>query len=186
MIIFKNKRGIELSINFIVMLVLAIAMFAGGLVFTSKFFSHAEQVRGTLDAQTERQIEKLLDSGSPVVLPISTKEIYRNKFDTFGLGILAKHTGEYTVHIVYLNAFKSDKSQITNVYADEWLQLPPENILNLDKNEKGKFLIGVSVPKSAEKGTYIFKVTVSFDSNEDDTLDTDEYDNPLQMIVRIP
>ncbi len=89
-LLFKNKRGIELSINFIVMLMLALATFSGGLVFASKFFGHAEKVRGTLDAQTEKQIEKLLDSGSPVVIPINTKEIFRKKFGTFAIGVLAQ------------------------------------------------------------------------------------------------
>ena len=66
------------------------------------------------------------------------------------------------------------------------LQLPPDTTMSLKKNEKAKFLIGVSVPKEAEKGTYIYQVTVSFDSKDDDTLDTNEYDNPLQMIVKVP
>ena len=58
--ILNNRKGIELSINFIVMLILGIAVFAGGLVFASKFFGHAENVRQSLDSQTEKQIEKLL------------------------------------------------------------------------------------------------------------------------------
>ncbi|MBW2997055.1 hypothetical protein KY349_01800 [Candidatus Woesearchaeota archaeon] len=182
---FSNKRGIELSINFIVMLVLAIAVFAGGLVFASKFFGHAEKVRGNLESQTERQIEKLLDSGSPVVMPISTKEVFRNKFETFGLGVLARFSGKYTVSIDFDQAFKKDKSQITNIYAQDWIQLPTSEMV-LQKNEKGKFLIGIQVPDDAEKGTYIFKVKVSYEDLENPTNNIDEYDNPLQMIVKVP
>jgi hypothetical protein len=146
----SNKRGIELSINFIVMLILAIAVFAGGLVFASKFFGHAEKMRDNLDAQTEKQIEKLLDSGSPVVIPISNKEIFRNKFDTFGIGVLAKFNGNYELTVC-------------------------------------KFLVGVSIPKDAERGTYIFQATVGFKSDDPDTTpDIAEYDNPLQFIVKVP
>ena len=74
--LWQNRKGIELSINFIVMLILALAVFSGGIMFATKFFGHAEKVRASMDAQTEKQIEKLLDSGSPVVIPINTKEQY--------------------------------------------------------------------------------------------------------------
>lgn len=182
---FSNRRGIELSINFIVMLVLAIAVFAGGLVFASKFFRHAEKVRGNLDSQTERQIEKLLDSGAPVVMPISTKEVFRNEFETFGLGILARFSGKYKVSIEFDQAFRKDKSQITNIYAQDWIQLPSSEV-KLKKNEKGKFLIGVQVPKNAEKGTYIFRISVAYEDPENPVNNIAEYDNPLQMIVKVP
>lgn len=183
---FHNKRGIELSINFIVALILAIAVFIGGMLFVTKFFTHAEKIRGDLDAQTEKQIEKLLDSGSPVVVPISTKEIFRNKFGTFGVGVLAKYNGKYVLDIQFKEAFKSDKSQII-VNANDWLQVPIKE-QTLKKNEKGKFLIGIQVPKSAEKGTYLFTLNVAFKESSDTppVPNMDNYDNPLQIIVKVP
>lgn len=184
----KNKKGMELSINFIVMLILAIAVFAGGLVFASKFFGHAQKVRGSLDAQTEKQIEKLLDSGSPVVLPISTKDINKNKFGTFGVGVLADYNGEYVLSVEYSgDAFKKDKTRIT-ADAGSWLQVPMTN-QELEKNEKGTFMIGVTVPKDAERGTYLFNVAVDYMGDPSATPPVQPiqpYDNPLQMIVRVP
>ncbi len=185
---FNNKRGIELSINFIVMLILAIAVFAGGLVFASKFFSHAQTVRGNLDAQTEKQIEKLLDSGSPVVLPISSKDINKAKFATFGVGVLAEYNGEYILDVQYSgDAFKKDKTRIT-ADAGSWLEVPVTN-QELKKNDKGKFMIGVTVPKDAERGTYLFNVKVDYMGNPSaipPIQPIQPYDNPLQMIVRVP
>ncbi|MBN1544399.1 hypothetical protein JW898_02965 [Candidatus Woesearchaeota archaeon] len=185
--ILHNKKGIELSINFIVMLILAVAVFAGGLMFAAKFFGQAEQIRGSLDAQTEKQIEKLLDSGSPVVIPLSTKEIFRNKFDTFGVGVLAKNNGVYEMIVQYSEAYKADKSPIS-ANANDWLQVPLTK-QTLKKNEKGKFLIGVSVPKTAEKGTYLFNVRVDYKgdlSAEPPIPALEPYDNPLQFIVKVP
>jgi uncharacterized membrane protein len=63
----------------------------------------------------------------------------------------------------------------------------PVNSLTLKKNEKGKLLIGVQVPRGAERGTYIFNVQVALESeNPDEYPSTDKYDNPLQMIVKVP
>jgi hypothetical protein len=189
MTLFHNKRGIELSINFIVMLILAIATFAGGLVFLSKFFGKAEAMRGTLDAQTERQIEKLLDSGSPVVLPISSKEIFRSKFDTFAVGVMAKYEGKYTIKINGCSGYTKNNEEIRCLMGGTGFQIQPglTQELNLKKNQKGKALIGITVPKDAAKGTYIFNIEVTFTGTKAGTeVTNDPYDNPLQMIVKVP
>lgn len=181
----KNRRGIELSINFVVMLIMAVAMFFGGLVFAAKFFRQAETVRGTLSSQTEKQLEKLLDSGSPVVIPINSKEIFRSKYDSFALGILANDNGKYFVDITMNNAFKKDKSSIaTKEQALEWLQYSKDEMV-LKKNEKGKMIILVDVPGNAERGTYIYKVSVKL-AADDPAKSVDPYDAPLQMIVKVP
>lgn len=177
----KGRKGIELSVNFIVMLVLAIAVFGGSLAFATKFFTKAESMRANLDAETERQIEKLLDSGSPVVLPISTKEIFRKKYDTFGLGILAKYptdgtVGKYIVEYSSNGRINKDKTKDTGDYSD-WLQVSPAS-LDLKKNEKGRVLILVTVPADAVGGTYIFQFTVKYMGNN--------YDNPVQLMIKVP
>ncbi|MFC1742187.1 hypothetical protein ACFL3V_06645 [Nanoarchaeota archaeon] len=189
--ILHNKKGIELSINFIVMLILGTAVFIGGLVFASKFFSHAENVRGNLDSQTEKQIEKLLDSGSPVVIPISQKEIFRNKFGTFGVGVLARETGDYTIRVTFKKAFNPETKQDiivdgVRVNAQSWLDdSTSTQTRNLKKNEKSKFLVGVAVPKGAKKGTYLFDVSSEYRSLDGTEIDP-EYDDPIQFIVRVP
>ena len=183
--LLKNKRGIELSINFIVMLILAIATFAGGMMFLGKFFTNAQTMRATLDSQTDQQIEKLLDTGSLVVLPITTKEIFRNKFGTFGVGVLADpiaSTGNYVVTVTQESAYENNpsKTEITSFKGGTDWSIQPSRTQEKDlkKNEKGKFLIGVTVPSGAKKGTYIFKITV--------TKNGASYDKPLQMIVKVP
>jgi hypothetical protein len=183
---FNNKKGIELSVNFIVMLILAVAVFAGGLMFAAKFFSKAESMRANLDAETERQIEKLLDSGSPVVVPISTKEIFRTKYDTFGLGVLAKYNGEYSISCGESSAFSNskDRAKLEDTGFGDWLTLPQEK-LTLNKNQKGKVMILVQVPKGALSGTYMYRCAVTVTS-VDAGLAGKEYDNPVQIIVRVP
>lgn len=195
--LFKNKRAIELSINFIVMLVLAIAVFIGGLVFATKFFKHAESVRTSLDSETERQLEALLDSGSPVVLPIGSAQIFRKKHDAFGLGVFAKYEGKYLVKITDRKFIDKDKVTHTdNILFEPQLgsleSSKNEKLLTLDKNEKSKVLVLVQVPAEAESGTYIFEFTVDgiglIIDQSDPTKKTDKrpYDAPVQMIINVP
>lgn len=189
---FNNKKGIELSVNFIVMLILAIAVFAGGLMFATKFFTKAESMRQNLDSETERQIEKLLDSGSPVVLPISTREIFRNKYDTFGLGVLAKCAGTYTFTVPSTSAFPKNKGDpaIAVPIASEWLS-PITDSKTLEKNEKGKFLILAKVPAGVASGTYIFTIQMNYlksgttAASQNCPMDG-PYDSPVQLMVKVP
>lgn len=195
----RNKKGIELSINFIVMLVLAIAVFAGGLVFASKFFSKAGDIQGALSSQTQTQIEALLDDGSPTVLPIHTKSIPRNTYDTFGLGIMNIKDGpeeNFTYSISFTKfVSKTDTSVICNNpnscltaripdadYPQNWITpntaLAPVEI-TLKRNEKKSVMILVQVPQGMPSGSYLYKIEVKDSANN-------LYDAPLQMIVKLP
>lgn len=197
----KNKKGIELSINFIVMLVLAIAIFTGGLVFASKFFSKAGDIQGALSSQTQTQIEALLDDGSPTVLPIHTKSIPRNTYDTFGLGIMnikdsPQETFTYSISFTKFVS-KSDPSVNCNSpsscisagipdpddYPQKWITPDTATTgpveITLKKNEKQSVMILVQVPQGMPSGSYLYKIEVKDSS---DAL----YDAPLQMIVKLP
>ncbi|MBT7902978.1 hypothetical protein HN587_03870 [Candidatus Woesearchaeota archaeon] len=187
----KNKKGIQLSINFIVMLILAISMFGGGLVFLKKFFSKTQDMKGSLDSQTEQQIEKLLDSGSLVVIPIHTKEIFRSKSDTFGVGVLADVTANYILEAQFQTAFAKDKTTIcspnSGCSVESWLLMGSGELIEskkISKNEKGRFLIMVDVPSDAKRGTYVFKLQVH--KQLEGAVAKAPYDYPLEMIVRVP
>lgn len=185
--IFKQKKGMELSINFIVMLVLAIAVFSGGLMFANKFFRQAGDTKAVLDSQAQRQIAALLDDGSPVVLPISTKEIRRSKHDTFGLGVLNVEDAQtFTVGWEFLRAVELPPGRATlcnvgsNCDSDPttWIT-QGKDTFELKRNEKTQILFLVDVPSNAERGNYIYKITVK-------RADQSTYDFPIQMIVKVP
>ena len=56
----KGKKGIELSLNFLVVLILSIVVLVGGITLTRSFLSTVEDQEEMVDAQTKRQIESLL------------------------------------------------------------------------------------------------------------------------------
>ena len=84
----SKKGAIELSINFVVVLILAIATFAGGLYITKEFFTQASAMKKNIDDRTDTQIESLLDDGRQVALPVNKKTAIRDENTIFGLGIL--------------------------------------------------------------------------------------------------
>jgi hypothetical protein len=86
-----NKRGIELSVNFIVILILAIAIFGGGIYLVYQIFAKAQNMKEGVDQQTEDRINALLDDGSPVVIPDVAKTGERGKLVYFYIGVSDNH-----------------------------------------------------------------------------------------------
>lgn len=171
-----NKKGIELSINFIVILIISIIIFTGSIYMTKKFFSKAEEIRKDLDSGTEDQIYSLLSDGSKVAIPVSRKDIKRGKSDVFGLGIynVLKDEATFEVMIVFSKAYDRDETVILNSnqgdYINEKWIFSDARQYTLQNNEKVAVPILVKVDGkitedvATKKGTYIFNVCVCKDS----------------------
>ena len=83
-----NKKGIELTVNFIVILILGIAMLSGALMLTSRLFKSAVKYQAAVDANTEKEIMRMItDSDDLVVIYPSRKTIARSKRHIFGIGV---------------------------------------------------------------------------------------------------
>jgi len=184
--LFKNKRGIELSINFIVLLILGIAMFSGGLVFVGKFFSKAGTMKGALDSQTERQIEAMLDSGSAFVIPIHTKTVARSKLATFGVGLYNdgrdKVNTQFGVELVFNSAFSKTNEPLCQANSCSTEAMPKfkpslAQTATIQPGTKQKFLYLVEIPPKTKSGSYIYTLS--------STQGTVEYEPSLQLIVKV-
>ena len=164
-----KKGAIELSANFLVILIIAISVFGMGLRMTYKLITKAEEIREDVDESTQREIEEALTTGEIVSIPLNRKKTGTGKSVIFGLGIFnSESTQEFTINMNFEKAFSNDKEEITYIVEnseDEWIQTtfgPYE----INKNENRVVGLPVRVPKKSggEKtpsGTYIFKVEVS-------------------------
>jgi hypothetical protein len=82
-----RKRGLELQVSYLVILILSIAALAIGLSFAANLFIKADNLRKDLDSRTQLEIDRALDGGQKVALPINRKDIPRNRYDQFGVGV---------------------------------------------------------------------------------------------------
>ena len=166
----KNKRAMELSINFLVVMILGIAMLTMGVVFVRKMFTGASEMKDKLDKQTEGELEKLMTSGERVALPYTKKEVKGGKTVIFGLGILNVNDPSGTGQSV----FNIDVDCNSKVGESTCLSNPPTIIniptVTIKNNEDEKIPIAI---KGGDTGTYIIDVKVcrSTDSNFDDPCD---------------
>jgi len=160
-----NKKGIEIAINFIVMLILAVTVFGFGLFFVRNLFSEAGEIKAQLDRDSERNIELLLSRGERVAFPISSKEINAGDAAVFGLGVLnvlSEDQNTFYVDIECTTAIDRKNEVIIGACADAgFFEIEP---FTLTKNDQKVIPIAVQPPRSASKGdTYAFTISVSTD-----------------------
>jgi hypothetical protein len=87
--LFNNKKAIELSINFVVLLIIALVVFGMGLTLFRKFFVQAEAIQENLDEQTRKELQqRMMNSLEQVVIYPTQMTIKKGRGDVFGVGIL--------------------------------------------------------------------------------------------------
>ncbi len=165
----RNKRGIELTINFVVMLVLGIAMLSGALVLTKNLFSKVHSAKAAVDSNTMNEIRNLIiDSDEPVVIYPGRKTIARKGDFVFGVGIQNLLT-EGDDRFVVETKLKGGTSDCT-VYKEDGgtetqiIDFCPQTIggapITINKRELETVPLYVEVPKEAEPGLYRINVCV--------------------------
>ena len=195
-----NKKAIQLSVNFIVMLIISIIIFSMGIYFAKRIFSRGEELRLIFDERTEAEIARLLDDGSKVAIPFTKKTIHNGGFDTFGIGILNTIDFEkFNLHVYFNKAYdlngnllcdKTNPDDCKN--PQNWLKASEGTTTSygivitteIPKYHQKKFLVGIDVDKNAPKGVYIFDVNVTY---EDSAVSKwKDYDSIHKLYVEVP
>ncbi len=177
-----NRRGMELSINFLVTLILAITIFGFGIYLVRQFFGFAEEAQQKIDIQTQEEIERrLLDAGEKAAIPLNKARVKRAQVHTFGLGILNsyKTSRTFSVSVKFTKAFDESNNELIEAEQDymnkNWLFSSVPDV-QLDANEHAFTPLTVRVdskmtsPEGAGSsgsatlpGTYVFNVCVQPD-----------------------
>lgn len=177
-----NKKAFELSATVIVLLVISIVIFAGGLILIKKFFGSAEEIKGEIERSTQAQIESLLREGGIVAIPLNKKTIPRGNGAVFGLGVRnIGSAGDFWVAAKFYKAFLPDEKTeipIDADYVNEHWVLYSEEPFSLDPNKFNMVPIAVNVGSSVDaigtitaSGTYVFNVCVFKETPGDCDLD---------------
>lgn len=84
-----NKRGIELSVNFLVVLIISIAVIGFGIRFTYKLVGETSELQKASGQELDQKIGELLCADDlKVCVGIERKKVSRGKADLFGVKIL--------------------------------------------------------------------------------------------------
>ncbi|MBI2548776.1 hypothetical protein HYW21_05490 [Candidatus Woesearchaeota archaeon] len=83
-----NKKGIELSVTYLVLLILMIAILGFAFVAVSKMLGSSKESVEAIQARMERQTEQLLTDTNRVSVPIDTQEVAPGELALFSVGVM--------------------------------------------------------------------------------------------------
>ncbi len=149
-----NKKGIELSINFVVIMILSIIMLGLGVMMVTKFMNAASPI----EQCPKSELDRLLARDRVVACP-SSGELYPGKEGTFTVGI--KNTEDPRNFRVNVQAVAGVDRQGSSISHDNF-EFTYETEFVLNKNADPKlFGLIIKVPPTASKGAeYAINVRV--------------------------
>ncbi|MFH1850137.1 MAG: hypothetical protein ABH879_08225 [archaeon] len=188
-----NKKGLELSINFLVVLILTIVVLGFGIFFVRKLMGGAEEIRTSLDDQTMARIEALLNDGSRVAIPFVKKETSPGKPAIFGVGILnVVGDDRFRTEAKFSAAYRDDKSKICKSGSTGGCGSDPDGWILMDKSEKliinnenAKYVVAITPPGGTPKGTYIFDIKVKYWNDGLALPGWDDYSSMNKVFVKV-
>lgn len=150
-----NKRGIELSVNMLVVIIISLVLLAGGIVLLNKFIGGAEELQMMLDERTEEQLQSLLiDEGQLVALSRQTITFKEEGQGIIGVGVL--NIGNPVDLHLQVTPRPIDGRQIPPTITRLYNNQP----FTLQQQETHTEPILIKVSGSVPKGTYGFDVQV--------------------------
>lgn len=165
-----NKKAIELSINFTILLILAIFMFTVGIIITNQIFSDANEMKDTLSEQQREQLERILMEGTEKIKTVYIKkELNPGEHDVFGFGIRNDFDTKKRFYIeqncdayIVNNEIMCDDDTADNCdNYDKYLILEDGGFI-IEPNERNINDIFITLPKNTEKGTYVYNIRVCY------------------------
>lgn len=98
-----NRKAFELSINMLVVIILGMVLLGVGVTIFYKAYDKAVDIQETVNSQTEEQLDRLLDDGSLLVVPFSSRDAKRGDNVIFNLGVSNElgATKNFRVLVVY-------------------------------------------------------------------------------------
>lgn len=162
------KRGFELSISVLVVIIISLVILSSGIILLYKFYAGSVDIKQQLDERTEAQLAALMERGERVAVPFSSATLRRGDQQVIGVGVLnidGSSSHDYAVSVELSDAFDEHDAVIASIDLDKWLLYDTES-RTLGPNEQWKLPVLFMVPKNAESGRYIFNIRVSEDSSD--------------------
>ena len=179
----KNKKAaITLSVNMLVVIILAIVIFSSGVYFLYNIMGKAFQLKGTIEEDLDKRVE-IISCDKPVCFVSNYKKIYRGEFEIIGLRIYNNQEGNvsFTVSIspAVPRGYDKEGGVLTDtLYYVIGTEIPNEREITIDSHKEKGIGIGIEVPKDAKSGIYVFDINVEADNVP--------YYFPQQIRIEVP
>mgnify|MGYP001220981604 CR=1 FL=1 len=181
-----TKKGIQLTLNFLVTIIIAVVVFSFGVRFVYNLVSEVSELETLTTDNLDKRIEDILcESADKVCIGVNKKVIPIGEFGVFGIKVI--NVVDQTEFQIEINPGDGINKQGASVPNNKIKFKYNTEAFELKKNEERNLGLGFEVPKDdVMSGTYIFNVEVKYASRgrSGDHYDTN---NPIYKIyVEVP
>lgn len=190
-----NKKAVELSINFLVIVVISITVLGLGIKLLYDLYGGAVEMRDISLEDIDKQIENLMCEGTEsVCISKDSQTIRRGDLGIFGIKIinLVGSNTDFSITATPKKLIKKGGGEEPPPFSN--VECLPEcsnsRTETIPNHEEKDIAIGIKPGKNAGSGTYIFDLKVCYNdpSSEDDT--TGKCPNDLyyfgKVYVKVP
>lgn len=178
----SKKGSLELSINSIVILILAITMLGLGLTFMNKLFGGTvekfDKITGSIDQETKRKITDDLETNRVILSP-DTVKIKKGSKQTLYLGVknnIGQGSGSATPFSIEVGACSSiDPLSCASAQS---LKVETFQSVSLKSGEKSIRDVRITVGSDVKPDIYTYPITVKAGSGS-------EFDETLTLTVEV-
>jgi hypothetical protein len=171
----NRKASIQLSVNFLVILIISIVILGLGFVLVNRMVGTGDDKITQMDDRLRVQIENLLVRENRLVaIPTVEKNINRGKGDFFGIGVMNLEIEKqfFKVNLTFHEAYRKN-GEIMNIVLstpsqtpNSWIKLVEKEPFEIKGRDKYVFSAGIQVPKqNVIQGLYVFNVSVTNGTN---------------------
>ncbi|MEK6948867.1 MAG: hypothetical protein AABX34_01505 [Nanoarchaeota archaeon] len=174
------KKALELSLTFMVVVIIAIVLFSIGVKFIYDIANETSKIDKISTDELDKKFAQLsCESSDKVCIGIIRKIIPKGSFDTFGIKIInIEPTTSFLIEITPSKAFDKQNNETTNSINFKY----NNDEIEIEKNEEKSLGIAFEVPKDAVSGTYVFDIVVKNKVNEE----FQQYDELEKVYVEVP
>lgn len=181
-----NKKAFQLSINFVIIIILSIVIFIFGISFLNQIFTGAEKTREAYYQQFDKQIQDLMCSSlERVCIPKERAVLSRDNIAVFGVGILnvLGSAEDFEISVSFDSAYANNGDLICDNQDESGCGNPSDwpmyiaDPFSIENNKQVNHAVVMDV-SAAPSGTYIFNVNIQYDSTD--------YDTTHKLYVEIP
>jgi len=161
----RHKKGIELSMNFFVTLIIALVIFSLGVRFIYNLTASATGLEKLTVGQLDERIGQLLcDSTDRVCIGIDRKTIEKGKFSVFGVKVINIFDGRnFEVNVKTAGYTLNNGPILTDAIILDKVTTKYREDVFLERNKEKSLGIAVEIAKEAQGGIYILDINISHD-----------------------
>ncbi len=157
-----DKRGIELTISTLVVIILSLLVLTFGILFTGNVFCKGIQGVNSVGELTNQEINNLFSEQDDSLVAVKEKTNEINKLTYYGVAFFIKNSDPESDSFTYnVDVFDLQDCGITEEVARSYIITSKSSTANIAKGETHSDIIEFKIPKEAPTCSLKYKIDVT-------------------------